>query len=830
MSLNVLRHSDASPAQAAGPVSLAGAVAEALREQFPARTVPDTWPASRISREEIIKRVSDRAFRTARPETVMSRARGANRILQWLETFPGETWQQRWRACPTTSRPDRWEDEIRSWVLKSGYQTSLGDLKAGTLSLICADVVRPELLWLTGRSSRFLRDAVAETRDPEGFARLESAIEPDLWSSRVGSLARIQISMIIIAKGGRIRDITVGDCLELIETQLQERIRTGKRGDLSLFYTWLHGQGIFPPDAPTTLRSFRQHAGQHSVSRLVDRYQLRCQPVRDLIVDYLAERQPKLDYASLEDLSRTLASRFWADLERHHPGIDSLELAPEVAAAWKERLRTKVTRVRRPDGTSVDVTSTREGAVDLLMHVRAFYLDLAQWAAEEPARWGPWAVRCPIAQTEIDLKKRDKQQKARMDQRTRERLPVLPALVRAANRRLKEAKARLEAAQAAPASACFTVLGETYTKATGTSFDDPNRTTTVYDAQGVRIELSKSENRAFWAWASIEFLRHTGARIEEMLETSHHSIVQYKLPTTGEVVPLLQIAPSKTDEERLLLVTPELADVLSAIVSRVRDSTGRIPLVASYDLGEKIMNPPMPLLFQWKIGGHNRPVSTNTIRRSLHETLESTGLTDGAGNPLYYQPHDFRRIFVTDAILNGMPAHIAQVICGHKNINTTMGYNTVYPAKVIEAHRAFIARRRSLRPGEEYRTPTAEEWDSFLGHFERRKLSLGVCGRAYGTDCIHEHACIRCSLLRVDPNERPRLEEIRDNLMDRIVEAEREGWLGEIEILETSLAAAKEKIAQIDAEKARTSTVVHLGLPTFSQIVCRSTDAREPQA
>jgi hypothetical protein len=28
--------------------------------------------------------------------------------------------------------------------------------------------------------------------------------------------------------------------------------------------------------------------------------------------------------------------------------------------------------------------------------------------------------------------------------------------------------------------------------------------------------------------------------------------VQYRLPATGEIVPLLQIAPSKTDAERLL--------------------------------------------------------------------------------------------------------------------------------------------------------------------------------------------------------------------------------------------------------------------------------------
>lgn len=89
--------------------------------------------------------------------------------------------------------------------------------------------------------------------------------------------------------------------------------------------------------------------------------------------------------------------------------------------------------------------------------------------------------------------------------------------------------------------------------------------------------------------------------------------------------------------------------------------------------------------------------------------------------------------------MNGLPPHIAQVICGHKSIDTTIGYKAVYPAETIEAHRAFIARRRSARPSEEYRILTEEEWDAFLAHFEKRKVSIGTCARAFGSPCIHEH-------------------------------------------------------------------------------------------
>src|SRR5215470_8208933 len=168
--------------------------------------------------------------------------------------------------------------------------------------------------------------------------------------------------------------------------------------------------------------------------------------------------------------------------------------------------------------------------------------------------------------------------------------------------------------------------------------------------------------------------------------------------------------------------------------------------------------------------------------------------------------------------MNGMPPHIAQLVAGHADINVTMGYKATYPDEVINAHRAFIARRRATRPGEEYRSPTDAEWDEFLGHFQRRRVALGDCGRAYSTPCIHEHSCVRCPLLRIDPAQRPRLEEIRDNLTARISEAEREGWTGEAEGLQVSLAAANSKLAQADSLIARRRDAVSLGMPPFPAI------------
>lgn len=105
-------------------------------------------------------------------------------------------------------------------------------------------------------------------------------------------------------------------------------------------------------------------------------------------------------------------------------------------------------------------------------------------------------------------------------------------------------------------------------------------------------------------------------------------------------------------------------------------------------------------------------------------------------------------------------------------------------------------------------------------NFERRKVALGDCGRAYGTSCVHEHSCIRCPLLRVDPAQQARLAGIRDNLTARIGEAEREARAGEAEGLKISLDRARQKLAQLD-QLARRAATVHLGMPGLADIAGR---------
>jgi hypothetical protein len=58
----------------------------------------------------------------------------------------------------------------------------------------------------------------------------------------------------------------------------------------------------------------------------------------------------------------------------------------------------------------------------------------------------------------------------------------------------------------------------------------------------------------------------------------------------------------------------------------------------------------------------------------------------------------------------------------------------------------------------------------------------------------------------------PRLEEIHANLGDRLQEAKDQGWFGEVAAIETTLAAAAQKLEAMRGLTTR-RTSIHLGMP-----------------
>jgi hypothetical protein len=183
-----------------------------------------------------------------------------------------------------------------------------------------------------------------------------------------------------------------------------------------------------------------------------------------------------VDYTTLSKLAGDLVRLFWTDIERHHLGIDSINLTPEIAAGWRQRISYRPAAAAAPGSSPAEELVPRVGGRSVMMTVRAFYLDIAH----------------------------------------------------AVSQHRTDSAALLEEARSTPPSDTFTSGGQTLRRLPA-SYAYTGRIWASATEGGPRTDLTRQESEAFWAWVFVEVLRHT-SRFEELRELSHHSITQYRLP------------------------------------------------------------------------------------------------------------------------------------------------------------------------------------------------------------------------------------------------------------------------------------------------------------
>ncbi|WP_307530526.1 tyrosine-type recombinase/integrase [Streptomyces umbrinus] len=698
------------------------------------------------------------------------RRAGIRMLFSHLAAHPGETWQERWEASPFNA-----EDALSvSTLACTRFQTS--GVTSALKMAFGQRIIQPSLPgFRVNRFSGYAEPFRLLQNDPmlDEFFRVVDA------HTRLNSVhkhrVKFDVTCALTTQGITFQHLTPSALLHYsVENKRlglthgacnQNRTRFAARVAREV----LVEMGHFREGTPHTVRSCFQQ-GQHSVAALVDRYRIENAAVRQLLIDYLARRKADTDYTTLDGLARKLAANFWAVIERIAPEQKDLQLSSEVYEQWLAELQH----------WNSDKSKVRQDKASILLAVRGFYIDIQSWSVAEPEHWAQWVVPCPVRPRDLKgFKQRRREINRRMADRTRTRQPLLPVLVQHVESRHEHLSNLREAARSTSLGAYFAYQGRSYKRSN--SPEDRRRLKTpegptvraIDQETGKTVYLDQAEERAFWDWAVIEVLRHSGIRIEELTELTHLSIRQYQRPN-GETIALLVVAPSKNDRERVIPMSPDLFHAVAQVIRRQTKGGRPIPFLRRYDHQERTWSEPMPFLLQRQIGTVHSVMSPNTVVRILARRCAEIAQTNRDFEDATFTPHDFRRLFATEVVNGGLPIHIGAALLGHLNLQTTQGYVAVFAEDIVGHYQKFLENRRSQRPEDEYVNVTPKEWAEFEEHFDKRKVELGNCARPYGTPCQHEHACVRCPMLQVHPRMLPRLEEVERDLVMRRKRAEEE--------------------------------------------------------
>jgi len=216
------------------------------------------------------------------------RLRAVEAVLAWLQEQPGDGWQQCWLAAGA-DQGTRWLDHIASrdqqWTrAKRGYLTYAVSL------LMVARVVLRGYGYFSHFRSKELFTWFRRQHQPEVFAWLEQAAAELGMQPQTSREALDAITRVVLHTGRGADQVTAEDINEQREWFYSKRMymRAGVSGASEL----LALTGIIP-DQPSP-HGGRDRLGQIPVEAMVDRWQIRSQPVRDALVRYLRERAPSL--------------------------------------------------------------------------------------------------------------------------------------------------------------------------------------------------------------------------------------------------------------------------------------------------------------------------------------------------------------------------------------------------------------------------------------------------------------------------------------------------------------------------------------------------------
>ena len=169
----------------------AGGPGAELAAQFPARPVISSWPQTRVSRHDVLARLLAAPFALDNTLSQQTRRQGLLAVVSWLESRPGNTWQERWLASGAETAPD-WRDLAACWRTgrtgESQRPAHIGR-RAARVDLRRRHPARPGVAVGVRAGPRGLAEEMARTRDSAAFAELARRCQRNAVGTQGGQTA-----------------------------------------------------------------------------------------------------------------------------------------------------------------------------------------------------------------------------------------------------------------------------------------------------------------------------------------------------------------------------------------------------------------------------------------------------------------------------------------------------------------------------------------------------------------------------------------------------------------------------------------------------------------
>jgi hypothetical protein len=209
------------------------------------------WPESALERASLAELAHRLPVGSQDPDKRALRRSATDKLLGWLESWPGATWQQRWIASGSEPLGAAWVAAPAVALQASVTVTATvarRTMVVGMSTLLCLGVLRPGYAWLFACRLKATYGHVRELADPEFFAQALAHYQAAGHRQRHQLDALNHLSRVMLHTGRGPRQLTAAD---LLDYHANLRALSRQADAITLAWDLLRDLGVLPAGTPS---------------------------------------------------------------------------------------------------------------------------------------------------------------------------------------------------------------------------------------------------------------------------------------------------------------------------------------------------------------------------------------------------------------------------------------------------------------------------------------------------------------------------------------------------------------------------------------------------